>query len=231
MAAVTNPMDDEAVYASINWPAQMITRQRLLRVEKFQLEHECSFLTALEYTREAREFLDVVKVARGAEITVDSTASFAYGEIVRFLRVMERYDERGLSNRKQIIKDIYQEIKHWEEDREKTGSDTSVAAWLEFYKMRLIEGTGTTEPEKQNVVHLMTAHGSKGLEFSTVFIMGCNQGSFPISRGDIEEERRLFYVAMTRAKDRLIMTRGISSESWGGLIIDAEPSVFLEEIR
>ena len=231
MAAVTNPMDDEAVYASINWPKQVITRQRLLRVEKFQLEHECSLLTAFECTGEAREFLDAMNAAREAEITVDSTATLAYVEIVRLLRVMENYDERGLSNRKQIVKDIYQEIKDWEEERKKTGSDTSVAAWLESYKMRLIEGTGTTESEKQNTVHLMTAHGSKGLEFSTVFIMGCNQGSFPISRGDIEDERRLFYVAMTRAKDRLIMTRGISSESWGGLVVDAEPSVFLAEIR
>jgi DNA helicase-2/ATP-dependent DNA helicase PcrA len=231
MAVVTNPMDDDAVYASINWPKHVITRSRLLQVEKFQLEHECSLMSALECTHEAEEFRKAVNDVRSAGITTESTASLVYGEIVRILGVMKIYDERGLSNRKQLVKDILAEIKAWEEEREKTGSDINVAAWLEFYKMRLIEGTDTTEPEKQSAVQLMTAHGSKGLEFSTVFIVGCNQGMFPISRGDIEEERRLFYVAMTRAKDRLIMTRGISAESWGGMMVDAEPSVFLEEIK
>ena len=61
---------------------------------------------------------------------------------------------------------------------------------------------------KQNAARptalLMTLHASKGLEFTNVWMPGCNVGILPISDGDVEEERRLFYVGMTRAKDRLV---------------------------
>lgn len=64
--------------------------------------------------------------------------------------------------------------------------------------------------EERPKAHLMTAHAAKGLEFSKVFVMGVEEGLFPhllaIKDGQIEEERRIFYVAMTRAKERLILS-------------------------
>lgn len=89
-----------------------------------------------------------------------------------------------------------------------------------------------------NAVKLMTAHSSKGLEFDTVFIAGCEEGIFPHANAlnentfeAIEEERRLFYVAMTRAKKKLYITRAHQRQSSkdGGLIISHQ-SRFLNEI-
>jgi DNA helicase-2/ATP-dependent DNA helicase PcrA len=85
-------------------------------------------------------------------------------------------------------------------------------------------------------VSLMTVHSAKGLEFSTVFLVGLEEGLFPhkLSLGEeagIEEERRLCYVGMTRAKDLLILTRARQRRSFGAESLDAtRPSRFLSEI-
>lgn len=83
-------------------------------------------------------------------------------------------------------------------------------------------------------VSLMTIHSSKGLEFKNVFIVGLEENLFPSqlsinSREELEEERRLFYVAITRAENRLTLSYAMSRFKWGNLI-SCEPSRFLEEI-
>ena len=93
------------------------------------------------------------------------------------------------------------------------------------------------EKDKLDAVKLMTAHSSKGLEFDTVFIIGAEEGSFPhinaINSGlseDIEEERRLFYVAMTRAKKQLYITHSDKKLSKDGMLSYSRPSRFVKEI-
>jgi DNA helicase-2/ATP-dependent DNA helicase PcrA len=83
-------------------------------------------------------------------------------------------------------------------------------------------------------VRLMTLHSAKGLEFPVVFIAGLEENLFPHARSseeheDIEEERRLFYVGMTRARERLILTRALTRRLFGEPM-PAEPSRFLQEI-
>jgi len=85
-----------------------------------------------------------------------------------------------------------------------------------------------------NHVALMTIHLAKGLEFSHVFIVGMEEDLFPSAmsmntRSELEEERRLFYVALTRAEQQAYLTYTLSRYRWGKLI-DAEPSRFIEEI-
>jgi DNA helicase-2/ATP-dependent DNA helicase PcrA len=83
-------------------------------------------------------------------------------------------------------------------------------------------------------VALMTIHLAKGLEFGHVFIVGMEEDLFPSAmsmntRSELEEERRLFYVALTRAEKQAYLTYTLSRYRWGKLI-DAEPSRFIEEI-
>jgi DNA helicase-2/ATP-dependent DNA helicase PcrA len=85
-----------------------------------------------------------------------------------------------------------------------------------------------------NHVALMTIHLAKGLEFPTVFIVGLEEDLFPSAmsmntRSELEEERRLFYVALTRAEKQAYLTYALSRYRWGKLV-DSEPSRFIEEI-
>jgi len=90
-----------------------------------------------------------------------------------------------------------------------------------------------SEEQDSNGVNMLTIHGSKGLEFKAVIIVGCNQGIIPhfkeVEAGDISEERRLFYVGMTRAKELLFLTRSKMAIRNGAPSFTS-PSVFLNEI-
>lgn len=88
--------------------------------------------------------------------------------------------------------------------------------------------------EDKNKVSLMTIHSAKGLEFPYVYIVGLEENLFPSqlslnSRADLEEERRLFYVAITRAEKRLTLSFATTRYRWGNLVM-SEPSRFLEEV-
>ncbi|MGQ9663485.1 MAG: 3'-5' exonuclease, partial [Kiritimatiellia bacterium] len=82
-------------------------------------------------------------------------------------------------------------------------------------------------------IALLTLHASKGLEFDTVFVVGCEEGLLPLLRGgseDVEEERRLFFVGITRARQRLILSYA-RKRKWRGRVCDRRPSRFLEDIE
>ena len=102
---------------------------------------------------------------------------------------------------------------------------------IERYKTVLTEQKAKewSRTKEDNGVALMTMHGAKGLEYELVFIIGGNEGSVPYRKAklkeEIEEERRMFYVAMTRAKSRLIIS--YVKEKNGK---DLSPSRFIEEL-
>jgi superfamily I DNA/RNA helicase len=108
---------------------------------------------------------------------------------------------------------------------------TDLAAFLEA--MVLQKETDAYDPRADRVT-LMTLHASKGLEFPVVFIVGCEEGIIPYQRKDeavdVEEERRLFYVGMTRAQKKLILTRAKSRVLFGQKQAN-EPSRFLADIE
>ncbi|MCC7232800.1 MAG: UvrD-helicase domain-containing protein [Bacteroidia bacterium] len=107
---------------------------------------------------------------------------------------------------------------------------------LEMYMQDIALLTDADEGDEKNkdTVSLMTVHAAKGLEFPAVFVVGLEENLFPSQlslndREDLEEERRLFYVAITRAEKLLTLSWATSRYRWGNLI-NCEPSRFLEEI-
>ncbi|MCC6384012.1 MAG: ATP-dependent helicase [Bacteroidia bacterium] len=99
----------------------------------------------------------------------------------------------------------------------------------------LTDNDNKKEEEDKNRVSLMTVHMAKGLEFKQVFVAGLEENLFPsqlslVDRDDLEEERRLFYVAITRAEKKLYLSYASTRYRWGNLI-GCEPSRFLNEIR
>ncbi|MEZ0324137.1 MAG: UvrD-helicase domain-containing protein [Hydrogenothermaceae bacterium] len=90
--------------------------------------------------------------------------------------------------------------------------------------------------ENKNSVKIMTVHAAKGLEFRTVFVAGLEDGIFPSSRAfedisQMEEERRLFYVAITRAKEELYLTFSKTRYNFSNKLVEIKPSRFLKEIK
>ncbi|MBM78313.1 MAG: ATP-dependent DNA helicase [Crocinitomicaceae bacterium] len=98
----------------------------------------------------------------------------------------------------------------------------------------LLTDADNENEEDNNKVSMMTIHASKGLEFQYIYIVGLEENLFPSqlslnSRNDLEEERRLFYVALTRAKNKATLSYSASRFKWGNFI-NCEPSRFIEEL-
>ena len=110
--------------------------------------------------------------------------------------------------------------------------DATLGAFLE--RISLVADSDEIPDAEGGVVTLMTIHTAKGLEFPVVFITGMEDGVFPHMRSlgdsrELEEERRLAYVAITRARERLFITRAMSRTAWGSPAYNP-PSRFLDEI-
>ncbi|MDA8641857.1 ATP-binding domain-containing protein, partial [Flavobacteriaceae bacterium] len=117
--------------------------------------------------------------------------------------------------------------------REIVDSKGSLSEFLE--DVALISDLDKDSNKSEPKVSLMTIHLAKGLEFSNVYIVGLEEDLFPsalssTTRSDLEEERRLFYVALTRAKKKIILSHSKTRYRWGKLN-DCEPSRFISEIN
>ena len=115
-------------------------------------------------------------------------------------------------SRKLNIKELLKSVRDWENE--------NVGATLtDYLESVTLQNSTDDEDVVGGKVTLSTAHAAKGLEFDYVFVVGCEEGIFPLSRsidnGDVEEERRLMYVAVTRAKKKLYLTRAKSRMLYG----------------
>lgn len=130
------------------------------------------------------------------------------------------------------IESLIKSMEQWENNP--NYDDTSLYAYLN--RITLISRDDMDDEQDKGKVNLMTIHASKGLEFPVVFIAGAEEGLMPHAHaveegGDaaIEEERRLFYVAVTRARDRLLIS-SCSHRRKMTSTVECEPSRFLDEI-
>ena len=122
------------------------------------------------------------------------------------------------------------EFVNQENEKPEDQRNASLAYYLE--DIALLTDADKEVDDDGDHVSLMTIHQSKGLEFPYVYIVGLEENLFPsqmsmTSRADLEEERRLFYVALTRAEKRATLSYALTRYRWGN-IIDCEPSSFIE---
>jgi DNA helicase-2/ATP-dependent DNA helicase PcrA len=126
---------------------------------------------------------------------------------------------------------LIKSIEDWESDPDNLSP--GLYEWLN--RVSLITRDDIDDEEEGGEVNLMTIHAAKGLEFDVVFIAGCEEGIIPHARsleegeGSLEEERRLFYVALTRARRRLLVSSCLRRRKQGQTV-DCVPSPFLQEI-
>ncbi len=129
------------------------------------------------------------------------------------------------------IESLLNSMDIWENDPD--NSNPNLFNYLN--RITLLSRDNGDDPNDKGKVNLMTIHASKGLEFPVVFIAGAEEGLIPHARsveengGDVEEERRLFYVAITRARDKLFIS-ACRKRRRGQMVAEAEPSRFLDEI-
>jgi DNA helicase-2/ATP-dependent DNA helicase PcrA len=189
-------------------------------------------VTALRPAARTRigEFLEVLDgaAARMERAPVDEVAE-AILEAIRYEEYLEKLSEREAPGRWENVQELLAAMQEFAEspDRE----DTSVRAFLE--EMSLATDIDEYD-ENASRVTLMTLHNAKGLEFPCVFITGLEEGLFPHANSayeqeGLEEERRLFYVGLTRARERAVLLHAAARRRWGGFET-CEPSRFLDEI-
>jgi DNA helicase-2/ATP-dependent DNA helicase PcrA len=240
-----NTRDEESLKRIINYPVRGIGKTTIEKAVVYSNEQN---ITLWEVLERAREFgfkggtLEAVEafvtMIRSFQATVDKQN--AYDVAVQVGKstniVKELFNDKtteGLA-RYENIQELLNSIKEFTETPTEDGEllDKSLGSYLQ--QITLLTDADQGNDENSDVVKLMTIHAAKGLEFPVVFSVGLEENLFPSTlsintREELEEERRLFYVAITRAKSRLWLTYANSRYRFGSLVQN-EPSRFLEEM-
>lgn len=235
-----NPNDEEAIKRVINYPRRGIGDTT---VERILIAADKNAVTLWEVITEPSKYLDGRSSASvenfGTLIQsfqVMTKTNSAYDTALHIAQhsglLKDLYDDKSVEglNRYENIQELLNGIKEFSE-REDI-EDRSLATFMQ--DVALLTNDDNDKNPDADTVSLMTIHSSKGLEFPHVFVVGLEENLFPSqmalsSRTDLEEERRLFYVAITRAEKKLSLSYATSRYRWGSLT-NCEPSRFLDEI-
>ncbi len=242
LKAIYNPMDDIAFKRIINVPKRGIGDTTVGRVNEYALDRNISFYAALcqcedidtisaAAVKKLRLFTDMINELKEASEEYP-VASFIEKliEDTGYRQELEGENTDVSRSRIENIEELINKAVEFEKGAEE---DKSLAAFLE--EVALVADVDAFTEDDDTVV-LMTIHSAKGLEFDTVFIAGFEENIFPsymsLTNGDpnaLEEERRLCYVGITRAKRKLYMTSAASRLQHGNFVSN-EVSRFAKEI-
>jgi DNA helicase-2/ATP-dependent DNA helicase PcrA len=241
---LVNPGDDVAARRIVNVPARGIGKKSL---EDLQAAAEAEGVPLLEAMRRTAngagaalrpsaraKLADLFAVLDAAGARLDTADA---GEVTERLLEdldyeahLEKESERDAAARWENVMELLAAMQEFADAPERT--DASVPAFLQ--EVSLTTDLDQWEERDTSRVTLMTLHNAKGLEFPCVFITGLEEGLFPHANSaaepdGLEEERRLFYVGITRAEERVALLNAGARRRWGGINLCA-PSRFLDEI-
>jgi len=238
LAAISNARDDEAVRRIINVPARGIGDKTEAKISQFARSNEISIRQALMRSQE---------LALGPKLT---GAIDEFGKLLNELDAMSATDGPADVLKQALIKSGYRselEISRDPQDEARLENLDALLGQLYEWQAKFPEGTlsdylaeVTLAAAADEIVDdsgnlsLMTLHTAKGLEFDQVFMIGIEQGTLPHVRafdepGGLQEERRLMYVGMTRAKKKLTLSHALQRTVFGSTASMA-PSSFLSDI-
>lgn len=245
---IANPDDNTNLLRIINIPRRGIGKQAILSLLDLAEKESCSLYSAMSmisHTKQAqlhkktteavKEFVELVGHYRELMLQKSTLAAHLRSLVDHmdyFGYLMLQHKKETIVRRKYLnIESLINSIGEYENDPDNL--DPSLFDYLN--RITLSSRDDLKDDDNSEKINLMTVHAAKGLEFDTVFIAACEQDIFPHLRslGDNgsadEEERRLFYVALTRAKNKLFITSAASRRKKGELV-ETVPSPFLEEI-
>ena len=242
---VVNPADEEALVRIINFPPRGIGQTTIDRLVVAANGYNRSIFEVLKNLNKVEininagtksKLQDFVTLIESYQVMNQTADVFELAEYVtRTSGLINEFKKDGTPEgvtRMENIEELLNGMKDFVEGQKEIADTTgSLAEFLEDVALAtdLDADKGDT-----NHVALMTIHLAKGLEFPNVFIVGLEEDLFPSAmsmntRSELEEERRLFYVALTRAERQAYLTYALSRYRWGKLV-DSEPSRFINEI-
>ncbi len=239
---IANDKDGVAALRIINVPARGIGKTTLEKLEAFAFTNNVSILesipkvielkmvnsgTAAKLKRFLDLFIDLQKQAQNLKL---SELYHLVLEQTQYIQFLKNQDAADAENRIQNLEELDNALAHFEKER---GEEATLQSFLE--ELALVSDADEVDAALDSVT-MMTLHISKGLEFPVVFMVGMEEGLFPSAQrasdldgSEIEEERRLCYVGMTRARKRLFLTHAKTRKVWGQDQSNP-PSRFLREI-
>ncbi len=244
---VTNLNDEEAFKRIVNYPARGIGNTTLQKIFTASREHNVSLWAVAEQPTQygvalnkgtlskLESFCNLITDFR-SRVTNMGAFDFAT-ELLQYSGIKEdlqKEDGPEGQSKRENVEELLGAIRSFErETTEETGRETIVLS--EFLQQSALQTDADEQDDDTPKVTLMTIHSAKGLEFEAVFVTGLEDGLFPGSQArffprEMEEERRLFYVAVTRAKRFCFLSYAQSRFRYGQFEI-SDPSPFIAEIN
>jgi ATP-dependent DNA helicase UvrD/PcrA len=236
---IANPDDVVSLRRILNTPRRGIGDRAQAYVDALARHEGITFAAALERADAApginprswhaiRAFLDLLTDLRA--VAVDGTPSEILEAVLDqtgYLRELDQSKDPQDQGRVENLRELVSVAREFEE----SAGEVSLDAFLE--QVSLVSDADTVPDASGGVVTLMTLHTAKGLEFPVVFLTGLEEGVFPHMRttdvDELAEERRLAYVGITRARERLYVSRALARSAWGRPQWNL-PSRFLDEV-
>ena len=247
LRVIVNPKDEESLKRIINYPTRGIGQTTIDKLVIGAKQHGLPLLEVAERSMDlqigvntgtAQKLLDFVALIKSLQIFNETANAFEIAdEVTKRTKIVYELKKDGTPegiSKIENIEELLNGIKDFTEGQIELADATGgLTEFLEDVALAT-DFDNETVDESIPRVSLMTIHLSKGLEFPYVYIVGMEEDLFPSamnldSRNGLEEERRLFYVALTRAEKRAFLSYTQSRYRWGKLN-DAEPSRFIEEI-
>ncbi len=232
---ISNPKDLISLLRIVNVPLRKIGKSTLNSIEKFAIKKKMTFIEAFyrnseintinQKTKERiNKFQDMISNFRNfaVEHGVDEILQKVW-EVTGYMKELEAENTIEAINRIENLKEFLTVTKEYEYKtslNNESGSPSSVARLDGFLEEVSLLTDIDNYDESMDALVLMTLHNAKGLEFPVVFIIGMEEGIFPHSRSmnsmhELEEERRLCYVGITRAKEKVFLTSALSHSIYG----------------
>ena len=246
MRLISKPADEEALKRVINFPARGIGQTSIDRLMVAANAANTTIFDILKHINShdinlnsgiKTKLSNFCTMIESFQVMNQGANAFELAEhVCRVSGLIKEFKKDGTPEgvtRMENIEELLNGIKDFVEgQRELADSTGSLVEFLE--DVALATDLDNEQSGDDDKVALMTIHLAKGLEFPYVYIVGLEEDLFPSAmsmntRSELEEERRLFYVAVTRAEKQVYLTYALSRYRWGKLI-DAEPSRFIEEI-
>jgi DNA helicase-2/ATP-dependent DNA helicase PcrA len=245
LRVLINPNDEEALKRIINYPARGIGATTIDKLTIAANHYKKSIFDIIKYIDKIdlkinsgtkNKLQNFMNMLLRLQIELQTKNAFEIAEVVvkqtQLIKDLEKDGTPEAVSKVENVQELLNGIKDFITDKIEQGEDTSLTSFLE--DVALATDFDAKKDNAKPSVSLMTIHQSKGLEYLYVYIVGLEENLFPSAmsmntRSELEEERRLFYVALTRAEKVAYLSYAQTRYRWGKLV-DAEPSRFLEEI-